>query len=209
MNPETQPNKIERETDIISGFKNLEVGNSDIEVFRNMERLLEDDGFSLSSNTETAQVLGDNSLFCRNESFSKVIDVLQGEDSVNISGNHGEANMCKMLSGDGFKTAMTEGFAGADVNNHVKAVISFEGHSLDSIDDIPKDSELWDRKPKTAQTSVTGSGVVSSDDIRMISLRFPVNFFPHKLMSDDELDLLEENQIGFIVRHYVKEKSVH
>lgn len=108
-----------------------------------------------------------------------------------------------MAAGNGFRTAMLEGFSGKDVGNVVKVVISFSGDNINQKSSIPRDNELWKTKPDTAAVSLIGRGTVIKEDVKMVSFRFPVKYFPEPYMTEEEKDLLEEAGIGFVVRHYV------
>jgi hypothetical protein len=112
-----------------------------------------------------------------------------------------------MLSEMGFKTAMQEGFAGSDVANHVKTVITFRGDHLVSQSPIPKDNELWETKPSTAELSLAGAGEIYPEDIKMISFRFPIHYYPERLLSEDEINRRDEDKMHFVVRHYVPHKK--
>lgn len=156
-------------------------------------------------------ILNNNSLFCRSEAFGLVLDLIAEERAINIENDDNHANMCKMFSGEGFKVAMQEGFSGSDVGSLVKTVLVFKGDNLNSQKQIAVDNELWDLKPNTAQMSLSGSGQIAADDVEMVSFRLPVNFFPEHLLTAQEQDSLEEQNIKFIVRHYIKnnKKTLH
>ncbi len=62
---------------------------------------------------------------------------------------------------------------------------------------------LQQTKPQTALVSLAGRGEIHKESVKMVSLRFPVRVFPEKLLTEEQRDLLEDNKINFIVRHYV------
>lgn len=193
-------------------FKNLvdHVENKE-PAFNNLEEILFNNGFMLALHEDVSSVLNDNSLICRSEEFGLVLDLIAEEKPINIENGDGHANMCKMFSGDGFRIAMQEGFSGRDVGGLVKTVLVFRGNSLKSQKKITLNDQLWELKPETAQVSLAGSGQIELDDIEMISFRLPVTFFPENLLTEQEQDLLENQNIKFIVRHYIKvnKKTVH
>jgi hypothetical protein len=181
------------------------------EVFMNLERELRNAGFELATQDDVRKIFNDNTLICRSELFTKVIDTITAEDPLLIANNE-TANMCIMASGTGFKTAMQEGFSGRDVDGIVKTVITFKPEHLRTRSNIPTTDELWQTKPKTAQVSLIGSGELYPEDITMVSFRFPIRLYPEELLSETERDLLENEKITFIVRHYhvsKNERAVH
>lgn len=173
-------------------------------VFEELEADLEQAGFSLAEANEVAEVLQEQRLFCRSESFEKVMNLILKEQELKITNYGDEANMCSVASGRGFRVAMSEGFSGKEVGGIVKVVITFSGEHLTAKNPIEKDSRLWESKKETAMVSLKGKGVIMSDDIRMVSFRFPIKFFPKELLSEDESDGLDDEKISFIVRHYVR-----
>lgn len=198
----------ENEQTLASKFNELTPNTNESLVFRELEEILINKGYEPGDNNHVSEILHDNSLMCRSENFSKVIELVEEDSAIELPNERHDANMCTMSSASGYKTAMTEGFSGADVGNKVKVVISFHGDHI-SQSPIPKDSDLWQLKPQTAEVSVSGEGEIQKEDIEMISLRFPVHYFPEKLLTEDEKDDLEEQDIHFIVRHYIKKKSIH
>lgn len=177
------------------------------QTFESLENTLLEHGFSLAGSIEAAEVIQSETLLCRSENFTKVLDLIESDTDLEINNADAWANMCTMSAGSGFKTAMLEGFSGKDVGGIVKVVISFSGEHLVSTASISKDNDLWKTKPETAAVSLAGQGVVTKDDLRMISFRFPVRFFPETHLSDEEKDRLEEEKINFIVRHYVPNEN--
>jgi len=176
-------------------------------AFEELERTLFENGLSIAGAIEVAEVLRTEKLFCRSEQFSKVIDLVMLEKDLEITNARNQANMCTVSAGSGFRTAMLEGFSGKDVASVVKVVVTFQGDHLEGTSSIPKDNDLWNTKPETAAVSVAGSGKVTKDDVEMISFRFPTKFFPESKLTEDEQDRLEEEGVGFIVRHYVPNKN--
>jgi hypothetical protein len=176
--------------------------------FEELEDTLIKEGYELGDNNSISEILHNNSLLCRSENFTKVIDLISNNETINLQPENGDANMCRMSSSQGYRIAMTEGFSGHDVGNKVKVVISVQSTHI-SQDEIPRDSDLWENKPKTAEVSISGKGQIFSKDIEMVSFRFPINYFPESMLSETEKISLEEQEIKFIVRHYIKEKNVH
>lgn len=208
---ENIPQKSNQTRVLAERFNNLatvgvEAGQED-SAFEELEKTLSDGGFNLADAFEAKEVLQSETLFCRSEQFSKVIDLLSFEEDLSITNARNQANMCTMSAGNGFRTAMLEGFSGKDVGSAVKVVVSFEGNHLEGTSSIPKDSDLWKTKPDTAAVSVAGSGTITKDDVRMVSFRFPTKFFPESKLTEDELDRLEAEGVGFIVRHYLPNKN--
>ncbi len=177
------------------------------DLLLDLELDLENGGFLLAKTNEVFEKMHNQELLCRSESFSEVMSaVIDGKD-IELRNPENDANMCVVAGGSGFRTAMIEGFSGKDVSGTVKAVVTFRKNHLVSIDPITRDSRLWELKPETAQVSLRGEGIISPDDIEMVSLRFPVRFFPEEMLTEEEADRLGDEQIRFIVRHYIKTKS--
>ncbi len=175
---------------------------SETHPFVELEQSLFEAGFTLGAQPEVARVLNDPSLLCRSESFSRVMDLILDASPLLITDRE-NANMCIMASGAGFRIAMQEGFSGSDVGNMVKTVLSFSGEHLTTRRSIDKHDSLWNTKPDTASVSLSGGGEVLAEDIRMVSFRFPIHYFPETMLSEAERDALEEGGGGFVVRHYV------
>lgn len=197
---------------LAQGFRDLVATKHEhSHVFKDLEGDISKEGFVLATENELSNIFYDNSLLCRSESFSKVLDLLLEHRPLEIQATTGEANMCNMASGEGFRTAMLEGFSGKDVDGAVKVVITFRDTHLTSEESIPHDKDLWKLKPNTAKVSLTGSGQIIPEDIAMVSFRFPVHLFPEKLLSEIEHEQLEETGIKFIVRHYIPDnkKTIH
>lgn len=190
------------------GFSSLSIQDLDESIFSQLENTLEKCGFNLADTNSLSEIFNESHLVCRSESFTKVIDLISENKTIEIHDTSGEANMCSMSSADGYRTAMVEGFSGKDVSNRVKVVITFSPNHV-STERISKDSSLWELKPKTAEVSLSGKGKIDSEDIEMVSFRFPASYYPEGFLSESEKDSLDENEIQFIVRHYIKEKNVH
>ncbi len=210
------PDKIPKASLLAESFKKLpDDFGKEPAVFENLEEILSDNSFMLAHAENVFEVFNNNALKCRSESFSKVIDVLDREEIISLENTDNHANMCIMASGEGFRIAMMEGFGGKDVGNIVKTVIVFDGEHLETNEPISPENEMWNTKPKTAQVSLAGSGEITREDIKMISFRFPIKYFPSSHLSDSERELLEDQKIEFIVRHYIpneitdKTKPVH
>lgn len=197
---------------LAAGFKELrEAESPDSAVFSSLEGTLSNRGYSLANEADVHQILSDATLLCRSEHFTRVTDLLTEDIPIRIESRDGGANMCQMYSGEGFKTAMSEGFSGKDVGGAVKVVITFHGNNLHAQEKIAATHSLWSTKPKTAQVSISGSGLITTDDVAMLSFRFPIRYFPEHLLTEEEQDRLAHEGISFIVRHYVpqKEKATH
>ncbi len=192
---------------LTSEFRSLkdQEQNTPTEVFKHLERDLFEAGFSLGAQTEVAQVLQNPALLCRSETFSRVVDLLVDSAPLTIT-NKGDANVCLMSGGSGFRVAMQEGFSGSDVGGVVKTVLAFDGDHLTERKRINKHSPLWDTKPDTASVSLSAEGEVLREDVRMVSFRFPIHYFPKEMLSELEQNALEESTVGFIVRHYIPMK---
>lgn len=219
MNFESAPSvKKEEETKnnaskLSEGFRGLVSSDNyenDNTIFEALEEDLNKAGFNLATEVDVSGILNDNALFCRSESFTKVIDLIVEHKSIDLL-DEGDPNMCTMNSGDGFRTAMMEGFSGKDVNAAVKVVLTFKTTHLFTQNRVPKDHELWNLKPDMASVSLIGKGSISLDDVEMVSFRFPTRFYPEHLLTENEKERLEESGISFVVRHYIpdKQKTVH
>lgn len=180
-------------------------------IYEEIETELEKNEFNLADQSFVSQILSNNSLYCRNESLTKMLEFLGTHEPLNIYNKRGAANICSMSSGDGFRTAMLEGISKIPRDKFVKVVISFKGDHLKSRDKIDADNDLWESKPETARVSLSGDGSIMIEDIEMISVRYPVPYFPENKFNDSEKERLEEADISFIVRHYTptKKKVTH
>ena len=198
--------------DLSAGFRNLVFSETveDSDIFSNLEKSLDKGGFSLASETRVSQIFNSNSLVCRSESFSKVMDLVLEQKSIILT-NDEHANMCNVAHGEGFRVAMTEGFSGEEVGGAVKVVLTFQKYNLDSSEQVKQDDDLWFTKPNTAKVSLIGKGQINIEDLEMISFRFPVRFYPENLLTDSEKERLEDGGVSFIVRHYIKSnvKATH
>lgn len=197
---------------LAQGFRDLvATGNEHSHVFEDLEGDISKEGFVLATENDLSSIFYDNALLCRSESFSKVLDLLLEHRPLEIQTSTGEANMCNMASGEGFRTAMLEGFSGKDVDGAVKVVVTFRDAHLTTEESIPRDNELWRLKPNTAKVSLSGNGEILPEDIMMVSFRFPTHLFPDKLLTEAEREQLEETGIKFIVRHYIPahKKTIH
>jgi len=176
-------------------------------IFQEIEEDMKESGFCLAETNDVVKIFQQQDLFCRSESFEKIIDALVVNQDIDIANYGNEANMCIMASGQGFRIAMTEGFSGKEVGAKVKVVIVFRKSDLLSIQSIEKDSALWDAKRETAEVSLQGKGKILSEDIKMVSFRFPIKYFPKNLLTEEEQDKLDDDKISFIVRHYIKKEK--
>lgn len=179
-------------------------GREDEHVFETLEEDLDLAGFALGETREVFEIMHEPGLLCRSEAFGRVMDLLLEQKAIEIENPEDDANMCRVDGGAGFRTAMLEGFSGRDVDGIVKIVMTFEGEHLVNCDPISRDSSLWETKPETAAVSLRGRGQVAFDDIRMVSFRFPVRFFPKDALMESEQDRFEDGQLAFVVRHYIR-----
>jgi len=204
--PHTTPQS--ETTKLAHGFRELAASpdKNESDVFEILEQDLTEVSYKLADQPQANEILNNNSLICRSESFSRIMNLILEQEPLTIT-NNGDANMCVMASGSGFRTAMLEGFSGKDVASVVKTVLTFRPSHLTSRSQIPRDSTLWETKPLTAQVSLSGGGEVLQEDVMMVSFRFPIRRFPNRLLSETEKDLLEEDKIQFVVRHYLPDKK--
>ena len=184
-------------------FKALEQHPGEVIVFQDFERELNGHGFELGVNEQVASLFGRSGLICRNENFTKVMELITEGKPIDILNRKYQANMCTVAGGEGFRIAMSEGFSGEDVGGVVRAVITFKGDHLTERDTLPSDAEMWKTKPRTAQVSFPARGQVTYDDVEMVSFRFPLSMYPEPMLSEEERQMLEEEGVHFIVRHYI------
>ncbi len=180
-------------------------------LYSELENDLLAEGFKVAPTEEVQGILDSNTLLCRSEGFSRVIDLLLEQKTIELQNHDGRPNMCNVTGGKGFKVAMQEGLSGKDVGGAVKVVLTFTGEHLDAKNPVSPQSDLWETKPETAEVSFTGIGEIEANDVMMVSFRFPIHLFPENLLTEDERDQLEEAKIKFVVRHYNKkqEKTTH
>ncbi len=193
-------------------FKDLITPEGDKEkTFTDLEQSLNEAGFEYATEAELSNILTEHSTLCRSESFSKVMSLILDHVPITLRDPEGEANMCRIASGDGFRVSLLEGFSGDDVANTVKTVITFRGNHLSSHTTINHNNSIWETKPETARVSVSGEGEIHLDDVKMVSFRIPTKLFPDHLHTETERELLEDDKIGFITRHFVPaiKKTVH
>lgn len=200
-----EPAPINESARLANLFRDMKVqGYEDRHVFETFEEDLDLAGFTLGETREVFEIMHEPKLFCRSESFSRVMDLILEQKDIEIANPEDDANMCHVDGGAGFRTAMLEGFSGKDVDGVVKVVITFEGGHLVDHNPISRYSELWETKPKTAAVSIRGRGKIVFDDIRMASFRFPAHFFPKESLLESEQDRLADGQLAFVVRHYIR-----
>lgn len=185
----------------------LENKSLENEAVTKLEETLFKNDFTIAGSVEVAEVLRSEKLFCRSEQFTKVVDLIEQDEPIVIENPDGLANMCTVSAGSGFRVAMLEGFSGKDVGGLVKVVMTFRGEHLTEHASISKDDELWQTKHETASVSLVGRGEVTKEDVEMISFRFPVQHFPEHMLTEEEVERLEEVGVQFIVRHYVPNKK--
>lgn len=193
------------------GFRELVSHPEENGVFKNFESDLTEKNFVLAEQNDVFEVFNDTELLCRSESFSRVMELVLDETPLAIKNKNNEANMCTIATGSGFKVAMQEGFSGKDVGSALKTVITFSSKHIETREQLAPTNRLWEMKPETAQVSLSGSGTIFPEDIRMISFRFPVRLYPSELLTETEMEQLEDNRIQFIVRHYIPnhKKTTH
>lgn len=197
-----QPNEAARLAEV---FKEMSFRKTkDQHAFEELEDDLEQVGFSLAETNRVFEIMHDRNLLCRSESFEKVMDSLMRHKDIQVANHKNNANMCVMAGGDGFRIAMTEGFSGKDVNGMIKTVIAFRGDHLVSAEPLGRESPLWESKKETADVSLHGRGTIASGDIEMVSFRFPVQFFPEELLTEDETERFDDEKMAFVVRHYIR-----
>lgn len=183
--------------------------NLDVTAFTKLESALEQAGFTVANTLAVQEIFNDSTLLCRSENFSKTIDLILDHIPLSIENTDNHANMCTMSAASGYKVAMSEGFSGKDVGGLVKVVITFESTHITNLGHLDATNELWQFKPQTAEVSIAGSGQIYPEDIAMISFRFPIHFYPEDMLSESEQELLEEEKISFVVRHYVQKRATH
>ncbi len=194
--------------DLSESFKKLTASpDTGPRVFNELETTLRESGYLLANEGEVTTLLNNPALVCRSENFSRVMTLLEEHTPLQIVNNHSKPNMCAMGLGAGFRIAMTEGFSGKEVGGAVKVVVVFNRDHLDTHARVPNEYDIWKTKPETAQVSLIGAGTISPEDIQMLSFRFPICIFPESLLTEPERERLEEENIYFIVRHYIPEKN--
>jgi|GEM_PF-3592276 hypothetical protein len=177
-----------------------------LEFFETFREDLERSGFVQAGSAEAFDILH-RDVLCRSESFKKVISVLVDSDPIDIRNEDDGANMCVAAGGKGLRVALQEGFSGKDVNNMVKTVVTFRGEHLEFSETIARDAALWEVKPDTADVAMKGKGMIHSDDIEMVTFRFPASIVPESFLNDDEIDKRLEGKTQFVVRHYIRIKN--
>lgn len=192
-------------------FRKLGESAEDTEAtFEDLESDLIEAGFERGDAYAVVEILHDPSLYCRSESFTRVMELLIEKKDIEIQNSRDAATLCRADGGAGFRVAMLEGFSGKDVNATTKVVMTFAGDHLTSREPMPRDSSLWQTKPETAKVSLRGRGTITFDDVQMVSFRFPVKLFPVDRLTEEERERFEEGRGGFVVRHYIsgqKKKS--
>ena len=177
-------------------------------IVEELEAQLHAQGYELGTNSEVMQIFSDPTLVCRSDSFSKVLRSVSEDSELEIQNPDGYANMCAVAQGEGMRIAMQEGFGNKDTGGRVKTVLTFNPVHLSFAASIPKDNELWTAKPKSAAVSLAGAGEVYPEDIVMVSFRFPIQFYPESFLTDSEKDKLDDENISFVVRHYIRKNKV-
>ncbi len=201
---ETPPAKV-----LAEHFSKLTTEEGNRSVFEELEQTLEINNYELADNNTAYEILHDDSLLCRSENFSRVINLIQEQTPIEIENSEELPNMCTMSSTNGYRVAMSEGFSGEDVGNTVKVVVSFRGSHINNRGHVSREDDLWKFKPQTAEVSIVGSGTIYPEDVEMASFRFPIHLYPEQKLSEHELEMLENEEIQFIVRHYTKKKTTH
>jgi small nuclear ribonucleoprotein (snRNP)-like protein len=194
---------------LATGFRDLSnlALEEKVKVFEDLNNNLENEGFINADVSEVARIVNNNSLICRSESFDNVMNLILDETPIKLI-DKDQANMCTMSYGDGLRTAMIEGFSGRTVSGMVKVVLTFNKSHLTSSDRVPADNDIWRTKPETAKVSLIGEGYIMTDDVEMVSFRFPAHFFPEELLIEEEKERLENENIPFIIRHYIPNNKI-
>jgi hypothetical protein len=204
-----QPAKVD---EIVSGFKKLDIQDPNVEVFRQLEQELRAAGFELATNQEVQQIFNEPSLICRSEVFRKALEMIEEQTPIELENSDNNANACRISGSQGFRVAMEEGFGNKEIDGKAKVVITFQGNHLEHQSSLKRDDELWQTKPNSAEVSLAVSGDVYFEDVKLVSFRFPVSLFPENMLSENEMELLEEANLPFIVRHYkpqAKDRTLH
>lgn len=196
------------EAQLIEDIRNLEPEIiNETEIFNTLENMLNAEGLQLATTPEVVKIFNETDIICRNESLTQTLKLIHTHTPITILNRNKHANMCRISFGNGFRVAMSEGFSGKEVGGKMNVVISFRDTNLVTKTNILPTDSLWELKPNTAKVSIVGSGIISFDDIQMVSFKFPVHLFPSRLLTVDEVDLLDEEKIHSIVRHYIRKDT--
>ena len=198
-NNSIENNETKHLASLFSNAANLNSKNTLGNAYLELEEGLNISGFSLVERGELNRIFNNQNLVCRSENFGNVLDLILKNKTIEIKNFGGEANMCSMMSGQGFKIALQEGFSGREVGGIIKVVITFKPDNLVKKTKVEKDSHLWAAKSETAEVSLVGNGFVKKEDLEMVSFRLPKKYFPENLLSEEEI---ENDNILFIIRHY-------
>lgn len=84
-------------------------------------------GYKKSDGGEVFSILNNPNNLCRNENLEKVLKLIDGQSDIKIKSFDNELNLnsCKVMGGQGFRIAMTEGFGGAALGNKIQVVLTF------------------------------------------------------------------------------------
>jgi hypothetical protein len=201
--------EVKKSSLLAKNFSEQAPENLDHTPFTELESALTQAGFTVADTLAVQEVFNNPTLFCRSENFSKTMDLILDQTPLTIENSDNHANMCTMSAATGYKIAMSEGFSGKDVGGVVKVVITFESTHITNHAHIDATDDLWKFKPQTAEVSIAGSGQIYPEDIAMISFRFPIHFYPEDKLSESEKELLDEEKISFVVRHYTQKRAAH
>ena len=160
-------------------------------------------GYKKSDAEEVFLILNNPTNLCRNENLEKVLKLINGESNIKIKsfGNELNLNSCKVMGGQGFRTAMIEGFSGSALGNKIQVVITFDPKHIISKREARVSDEISTTKPETAKVSLQIEGEIKEEDVQMISIRIPKVLINEDFMTEEELENEENN---FITRHYTK-----
>ena len=203
------PQEIKKSSLLAKNFSGQVLEKLDHTVFAELESALAQAGFTVADTIAVQEVFNNQTLLCRSENFSKTMDLIFDHTPLSIENSDNHANMCTMSAATGYKVAMSEGFSGKDVEGIVKVVISFESTHITNHGHLSSTDDLWKFKPQTAEVSIAGSGQIYPEEIAMISFRFPIHYYPDDMLSEAEQDLLDEEKISFVVRHYIQKRATH
>ncbi|QQS61291.1 MAG: hypothetical protein IPN70_05405 [Candidatus Moraniibacteriota bacterium] len=165
-----------------------------------IENFLRDHNFNKANQRDVLAITQDSSLLCRSLNFSDIEKLLEEQYKTFRIPTQEEANTCSMSFGEGIRTALQEGFS-QDISRGMKFVLSFTSSSVKQSS-LQKDSPLWETKPKNSHLFCKIEGHLSLSNIKMITIRFHKDALPF-----DEQEDLEENELSFLTKHYIKKEA--
>lgn len=174
------------------------------EIYSEIIEQILSSGYRPSDSGEVFSTLNNSSNLCRNESLEKVLKLINGDLDIKIKsfGDELNLNSCKVMGGQGFRVAMTEGFGGAVLGNKIQVVLTFDPKHVTSRREAKATDEIYKTKPNTTQVSLQIGGEIKSQDVEMISIRIPKILVGQDFMTEEEMDTEDSR---FIVRHFIKE----